>query len=349
MPCCRQACPTVSLGSPVCTEQLQPAATSHALASCTAVRSPTPYAANQLKGCMQGCTALHMAAHSGHAKAAACLAKAGACDVDAVDSTGRTALHHAAAQGHDAVVQALWARGCSVQAEDVEGWTGAAALCLPDPPADYAACYPAQSAAVQQLPVVGTAQRKQPACCRACLTAGLGADTWHVHAALHHAAQAGHTEVVAKLVIAGAPVQHVDVKGRTAAHLAAVWGGHEIIEKMLNAGFEVDSLGGDCLGSSLLAQQHFHAPGGPEGSSVLHIAAYHGHFEVLHNALLLPCRACCRLPRYHAHLASPCKAEGHGCLLQSWEMHCADARASAPCAHPPLPSAAGGTTPDRGG
>ena len=58
-------------------------------------------------------------------------------------------------------------------------------------------------------------------------------------AALHHAAHAGHTEVVAKLVIAGAPVQHADVKGRTAAHLAAVWGGHEIIEKMLNAGFEV--------------------------------------------------------------------------------------------------------------
>ena len=86
--------------------------------------------------------------------------------------------------------------------------------------------------------------------------------------------------MVAKLVIAGAPVQHADVKGRTAAHLAAVWGGHEVIEKMLNAGFEVDSLGGDCLGSSLLAQPHFHAPGGPEGSSVLHIAAFHGHYEV---------------------------------------------------------------------
>ena len=78
--------------------------------------------------CTQGCTALHLAAHNGHTKAAASLAKAGACDVDAVDSAGRTALHHAAALGHDGVVQALWARGCSVQAEDVDGWTGACPL-----------------------------------------------------------------------------------------------------------------------------------------------------------------------------------------------------------------------------
>ena len=76
--------------------------------------------------CLQGCTALHMAAHQGHVKAACWLVKPGAVDVDAVDNSGRTALHHAAALGHDGVVQALWARGCSVQAEDVHGWTGAA-------------------------------------------------------------------------------------------------------------------------------------------------------------------------------------------------------------------------------
>ena len=79
--------------------------------------------------CMQGCTALHMAAHQGHVKAACWLAKPGGVDVDAVDNSGRTALHHAAALGHDGVVQALWARGCSVQAEDVHGWTGAPLLC----------------------------------------------------------------------------------------------------------------------------------------------------------------------------------------------------------------------------
>ena len=49
---------------------------------------------------------------------------------------------------------------------------------------------------------------------------------------------------------------------------------------------QVDSLGGDCLGSSLLAQAHFHAPGGPEGAAVLHVAAFHGHHEV--QSLLVP-------------------------------------------------------------
>ena len=101
-------------------------------------------------------------------------------------------------------------------------------------------------------------------------------------AALHHAAQAGHTEVVAKLVIAGAPVQHVDVKGRTAAHLAAVYGGTEVVERMLLAGYEVDMLGGACPGGGPLEQPHFHAPHGPEGSAVLHIAACHGHITVRH-------------------------------------------------------------------
>ena len=32
--------------------------------------------------------------------------------------------------------------------------------------------------------------------------------------------------------------------------------------------------------SKLLAQPHFHAPGAPEGSSVLHITAFHGRHEV---------------------------------------------------------------------
>ena len=99
-------------------------------------------------------------------------------------------------------------------------------------------------------------------------------------AALHHAAYAGHTEVVAKLVIAGSPVQHADVKGRTAAHLAAVYGGTEIVEKMLNAGYEVDMMGGACLGGGPLEQPHFHPPNSPEGSTVLHIAACHGHSKV---------------------------------------------------------------------
>ena len=40
-------------------------------------------------------------------------------------------------------------------------------------------------------------------------------------AALHYASRAGHSEVAAKLVIAGSAVQAGDAHGITAAHLAA--------------------------------------------------------------------------------------------------------------------------------
>ena len=46
------------------------------------------------------------------------------CEVNAVDNEGRTALHHAAAQGFVAVAQALWSAKCNIEAPDNHGWTG---------------------------------------------------------------------------------------------------------------------------------------------------------------------------------------------------------------------------------
>ena len=104
------------------------------------------------------------------------------------------------------------------------------------------------------------------------------------HAALHHASQAGHTEVAAKLVIAGAPVQTADTHGRTPAHLAARRGAHEVVDKLLMAGYEVDALGGDCGHGPM---EHAQAPApaaaaptGVNGCAVLHLAARHGHLTV---------------------------------------------------------------------
>lgn len=101
-------------------------------------------------------------------------------------------------------------------------------------------------------------------------------------AALHHACQAGHTEVAAQLVIAGAPVQTADAHGRTPAHLAARRGAHEVVDKLLMAGYEVDALGGDCgtgvpLDSPQAAER---AASGMGGCAVLHLAARHGHLLV---------------------------------------------------------------------
>ena len=55
-------------------------------------------------------------------------------------------------------------------------------------------------------------------------------------AALHHAAERGHTEIVGQLVIAGANVQRVDLRGFTSAHLAASQGHIDVLEKLLMAG-----------------------------------------------------------------------------------------------------------------
>ncbi len=88
-----------------------------------------------------------------------------------------------------------------------------------------------------------------------------------LRAALHHAAEAGHVEVVAKLVIAGSHVQRMTSTGFTAAHLAARHGFHAVIDKLLLAGYPVDLLGAAI-------------PGSPAASTVLHLAARNGHVQV---------------------------------------------------------------------
>ena len=65
---------------------------------------------------------------------------------------------------------------------------------------------------------------------------GLDDSSWLAAAALHHAADAGHTEVVATLVIAGTSVLRVDARGYTAAHLAASRGHVDVLDKLLMAG-----------------------------------------------------------------------------------------------------------------
>lgn len=74
--------------------------------------------------CLQGLTALHMAAHQGHSSIAAQLCRMAGVEVDAVDHAGCTPLHHATALGHDAVVMELWSKSANVDIADANGWTG---------------------------------------------------------------------------------------------------------------------------------------------------------------------------------------------------------------------------------
>lgn len=70
-----------------------------------------------------------MAAHQGHSHLINMLGKVKHVELNAVDNSGRTALHYAAAKGHMAVVSDLWTLGCNLELTDNVGWTG-----TPPPP-----------------------------------------------------------------------------------------------------------------------------------------------------------------------------------------------------------------------
>jgi ankyrin repeat protein len=88
-----------------------------------------------------------------------------------------------------------------------------------------------------------------------------------LRAALHYAAEAGHTRVVASLVIAGCGVGRPTGGGWGAAHLAAHAGHAQVLEKLLLGGLHAD------------------APAAQGAWTPLHLAARHGRLEVFRLAV----------------------------------------------------------------
>ncbi|XP_025103600.1 ankyrin repeat and death domain-containing protein 1A-like isoform X1 [Pomacea canaliculata] len=80
--------------------------------------------------------------------------------------------------------------------------------------------------------------------------------------ALHLAAEAGHLDIVDKLLQMGAQIQKKDKSGATAVHLAAEKGHGQVVRRLLLVGVEVDDRD-------------------VEGRTALHMAAEHGHLEVV--------------------------------------------------------------------
>ena len=72
------------------------------------------------------------------------------------------------------------------------------------------------------------------------------------------------------LVIAGSNVQRVEARGLTAAHLAAIQGHAAVLDKLLMAGYDVDTLGSVAVLGGMYNS----------GSSALHLAARNGHLQV---------------------------------------------------------------------
>lgn len=74
-----------------------------------------------------------MAAHKNCVEVVKGMVEVKQCEINAVDNEGRTALHHAAAQGYVGVTQALWSAKCNIELADNHGWTGISKLTAPDP------------------------------------------------------------------------------------------------------------------------------------------------------------------------------------------------------------------------
>ena len=144
-------------------------------------------------------------------------------------------------------------------------------------------------------------------CCTACLPvchcARLFAHSClSCDAALHHAAEGGHLDVVAKLVIAGCNVSRYDAQGMSPGHLAARHGYHEVMDKLLLAGFALDMQGG-------VTALH-----GSVGSTALHIAAQHGHQQVRK----VPSPPPSSPPLFPPPLSAPSAASCAACCDAQW-------------------------------
>jgi hypothetical protein len=141
---------------------------------------------------------LHAAAHAGDVKAIRKLAGGGA-DLEIRDGNGRTPVHVAAFASHEAALEALAAAGADMNALDADAYDT----------------------------VTIAAVANDPDMLRAALKAGNKATNvtsrWD-GTALIAAAHLGHHEVVKILIDAGAPLDHVNNLGWTAAIEAVVLG-----------------------------------------------------------------------------------------------------------------------------
>lgn len=145
----------------------------------------------------------HVAAHHGLISTLKAMSLRDPAEVtwDLKDCMGRTALHHAAAQGHSDVVRLLLDHGASIDVEDTQMITPL-----------RTASQKGQTSVVEHL--LALDENK---------TSDVAGRT-----AIHHAARAGHTEVVKILIDKGADLDAQDLRGHSALTLAAASGNEDL-------------------------------------------------------------------------------------------------------------------------
>ena len=148
-----------------------------------------------------GTTLLHLA---NNAETAALLLNSGA-DVNAVDHTGRTPLHHAVMHGREDVARLLLASGGDVNAAEMQ--TG-------------------------RTPLFYAASREMVDILLA-YAANISSRDTKGRIPLHKAAEDGHVDVVQSLISLGADVNDRDYESWTPLHYAARWPSNDLMVGVL--------------------------------------------------------------------------------------------------------------------
>ena len=136
-------------------------------------------------------------------------------NINFMDDTGATALHHAASGGYNDIVQLLLSKGASIDVVDKDNNT----------PLHHAARY-GHTSTMELLLSQG---------------ASIKATDKDNNTLLHRAARRGHTSIVELFLSKGASIEATDKINNTPLHLAARYGHTSIVELLLSKGASVEA------------------------------------------------------------------------------------------------------------
>lgn len=158
-------------------------------------------------------SALHSAAAGGHEAVVKLLVDRGA-NIHHVTTQGWNVIHFAAWAGVLPILQFIVQRGVFVQAMTEQSWT-----------ALHCAAFRGRAPTIEMLANLGVP---------------VDAFTKQRKTALHLAASEGHEDAVRTLVARGANLETRNSRGQTALHLAAIGGQKEVVKALLEAGANRD-------------------------------------------------------------------------------------------------------------